>query len=68
MANFVEKNNIGFTIDKISDIDEKLSKLTMHDYDILLKNVKDLSNKLLNGYFTLEAVNKSIEMLGKNNE
>lgn len=55
-APFVEKNQIGILIEKISDIEDIFDIFTEEDYSILSKNAFAVSEKLRKGYFTKTAL------------
>lgn len=59
MAPFVIKYNIGITIKSVSEIDEKLSKLSIDEISIMDKNVSELSEKLRKGTFFCDAFSKA---------
>ena len=63
IAPFVIKYNIGITIKGISEIDEKLSKLSMDEISIMDKNVSELSEKLRKGTFFCEAFSKALQIV-----
>lgn len=52
----VEKERIGFTIDSIADIENKISMLPNEEYHVMTQNAMRLSKKVRNGYFTKRAV------------
>lgn len=49
-AQFVIQNQIGFTIDSLAEIDNKLKKITNSEYQIMIKNVENIARKLIYGY------------------
>lgn len=55
VGDFVLKNNIGFVIDNVLDIDK--SNKPYYDY---INNIKDISDNMLNGFYILNAI-KNIE-------
>lgn len=64
-AKFVEDNNVGFLISKLSDIKNILNEITEKQYKELHNNVLLISEKLRSGYFTgkaLKSIEKQIEM------
>ncbi|OOM16543.1 hypothetical protein [Clostridium saccharobutylicum] len=63
LADFVEENDIGFKIKSLNDISEILDKTTLEQYTKFKDNTKKIQEKLLNGYFLSNALNKSIMML-----
>lgn len=56
---FVEKYNIGYTINELADI----NKIDFCDYDVKIKNVKELSKKVREGYFTRKVFNEILKDL-----
>lgn len=62
IANFIIKNHVGITIDSLLNIDERLNNITLNEYDYMVKNARILGQKLRNGFFTLEALNKIKEI------
>lgn len=50
-ANFVKENHIGFTINNISEIKEIFDHITDDEYNLLIKNLHALSEKLRKGFF-----------------
>ena len=65
IAKFVSENKVGFTIDSLSDISEKLNSLTKEEYAEYVKNAAVLKEKLSKGYFTEKAVKAAIEICGE---
>jgi len=51
LAGFVKKNNIGFCIDSLDQINNLLSSLSREEYDTMRNNVVEISNKLSTGYY-----------------
>lgn len=60
LSNFVNKNNLGFAVDSLFDIDNIISEISDNEYDKILKNVSSYSVKIKNGYFLKTAI-KTIE-------
>lgn len=56
-ADFVKKHNIGYTIKEVYDI----NKLDLSDYDVKLKNVSKIGNKVRNGEYTLSAIERALK-------
>lgn len=59
LAKFVKINNVGITVDSLSDVSEKIKQITQVDYDIMAHNAKRISQKLTNGYFLKRSLEKS---------
>ena len=57
-ASFVLDNGIGFVIDSMDELEEKLSQITESQYNNYLNAVSALSEKIQNGYFTKSALKK----------
>lgn len=62
VAKFVNKYNIGYTISNLYDI----NNLDFNDYEEKLKNVSAIQDKVCNGEFTKDAINKVLEKIRKN--
>ena len=58
MSQFIEKNNLGLTINSLSELEKKLSSLSENQYREMLINVNHVSKKLHTGVFTRRAVKK----------
>ena len=58
IAEFVKKNNVGYTINNIYDI----NNIDFSDYDIKRKNAIEIGKKVRNGYYTRKIIN---EIIGK---
>ena len=54
IAKIVEKYNIGYTVNNLYEIND----IDFSDYDIKLKNVQEMKNKVRNGYFLETAMNE----------
>ncbi|MCD8041751.1 MAG: galactofuranosyltransferase [Tannerellaceae bacterium] len=63
LASFVEENNIGICVDSLEDLNEILPAITAEQYKEMRENTKAISEKLANGGFIIEAVEKAIEIL-----
>lgn len=66
VAQFVEKNNIGYVIESLFDIDKILENITFDDYKILKENVKRIQNDVVNGKCTIYALEKALWRLVEN--
>ena len=62
LAEFVEKHNIGYTINNLYDI----NNLDFCEYDIKRKNAIKLGKQVRKGYFTVKAINQIIKRIEKN--
>lgn len=59
IAEFIKDNNIGYTISNIYDI----NNLDLRDYELKLKNVLEIKDKVRSGYFTKRVVENIINDL-----
>lgn len=60
ISKFVLDNKIGITINSIKDINKKIEQLTDKDYEDMQKNLKNISKRLLNGFYLKKVVNEII--------
>ena len=58
LREFVEKNNIGISINSLEEIDVQLNKVTIEAYKMMLENVTALRHKLKHGYFFSTCLNR----------
>ena len=63
MADFICKNKVGVKVNSLTEIENILKNMTLEEYKLLKKNAEKLQQQLLNGEFTINAINKSIQML-----
>ena len=56
IADFVVRNNIGFTVSSLEEIQTKLDDFTELQYKQILKNTIEMSYKVRSGFFTRKAV------------
>lgn len=61
LSGFIEKNNLGFSVSSLAEIDEKLGGLTQEKYAEMLTNVKKIGAHLRRGAFIKGAVKKCEE-------
>lgn len=62
LADFVTKNQIGFTVESLEEIEGEISKITDEQYHIFKENLKDVSEKVRRGYYLKAALQKSTEL------
>lgn len=58
-AEFVEENNIGFTVSSLNEIESKIDGLSNEVYSLYLKNIRQLQEKVCSGYFTNKALDEA---------
>lgn len=63
IADFVKEQDIGFCVDKLSDINTVLDSMTEEDYARYLKNITALQEKVISGYFTKKAIRKAMDLM-----
>ena len=64
LADFVNENNIGITVNNLLSLDFHLKKINEKDYAVMTENVRKLQKKVISGYFlsfVLKEVLKNIE-------
>lgn len=65
MSSFIEKENIGFSITSLKELDDILNNFSIDRYIEMKTNVMAMSRKLKNGHFTKEAVEQAIDYFNK---
>jgi glycosyltransferase involved in cell wall biosynthesis len=63
IADFIKKHNIGFCVNALEEIDERISGLTEEKYQMYINNLHKLQQKVTLGSFTREAIKKAISLL-----
>ena len=63
LANFITSNKLGLAISDLSKVDEEIKKLSNEEYKEMVENTKQMSEKLKNGYFLDQAINKILRGL-----
>lgn len=58
LAPFIEKNNLGFIVENINEISEKLDQITEQDYKSMRKNVRKFQEQLSQGRMLLTVLGK----------
>ena len=66
IAKFVEKYNVGFIVDSLYDIDNKLNKITEEEYNRFIENVSSIKQNVRCGYYAKRAIQSAIDFC-KNN-
>lgn len=59
IAEFVTKNKIGIAVEDLESLDRTLKDVSAEDYQLMLKNIKQLSQELRSGYYTKTAILKA---------
>ena len=63
LAEFVEKNHVGITVDSLWEIPDILNKISEEEYENMLNNVANVSKKITKGYFLRKALNQAMSKL-----
>lgn len=63
LAEFVEKNHVGVTVDSLWEIPDILNKISEEEYENMLNNVAKVSKKITKGYFLRKALNQAMNKL-----
>ena len=58
IADFINENQIGFTVSSLREIPDKLSRLTLDDYNNMYRNTIALSDKLKSGSMILSCLDR----------
>lgn len=65
MADFINANKAGITVDSLYDAEEAIKKVTAEEYAEMQKNVMAVSEKLRSGYYFSKALDEAFEVIGK---
>lgn len=57
MANFIEKEGVGITIDSLANLDNVLDRISDEDYAVIKANTIALAQKLRSGFYVKSALN-----------
>ncbi len=63
MADFVIQNKIGFAVESLHQIKEKLEMLSKSDFDEFKNNIEKTKHKLELGYYLTKAINKALNTI-----
>ena len=66
LAPFIRENNIGLCISSLTELNEKLSALTIEDYVTMKNNVKKISERLADGHYVRTAIKSAIALFAQN--
>lgn len=66
MASFVCEHEIGICVSSLVDIDNALNSLTKEKYQVLKQNALTMGQKLGEGYFIKQALNKALYSFAQN--
>ena len=66
LASFIVENNLGFVVDNLEELPQKLSQISEQDYNEMVINVQKMGKKIRSGYFLSEALKKADKVLEEN--
>lgn len=58
LAEFIENNNVGFTVNSLSEIEIVLKNISANDYSLMKANTMEVGKKLREGYFYRQSIYK----------
>ncbi len=61
IALFVERNQVGITVDSLEDLKDKLDKLSDVKYSEMLEHTREISARLQEGYYLKHAIAQCLE-------
>lgn len=61
LAQFIVENNLGYTIKRLEDLSELQKNITEEDYQEKINNIKQVSEKLKNGVFLKDVLEKTLK-------
>lgn len=59
LADFIEKNKVGFSIESLEEIPKRIEKISKKGYEEMLNNTEKIAKKLKTGGFLTEALKKA---------
>lgn len=62
ISEFIINSNVGIVMDNLNDLFEKLKKITDEQYNLMVKNVENISSKLRTGYYFRKAIDEVIQL------
>ena len=60
LADFVERNNVGLTINSLDELDGVLDSLSEEEYDQICQNVNKIAEMMRSGFYVKKAVKQLI--------
>lgn len=58
LSNFVVENDLGFVVSSLDEIEEKINDIDKDEYNLFLKNVSIVQDKVINGEFLKSSLNE----------
>ena len=63
LSYFVKEHNIGIVVNDLIEMQEIISNMSEEQYVLLKENIERLSEKVREGFYTSNAIDKSIKLL-----
>lgn len=63
LAEFVEKNKVGITVNSLRDISSALKSVSDEEYQEMVKNASYIGEKMRQGYYFKTAMDKALELI-----
>lgn len=63
IANFIKKNNVGITVDSLSQLEERIKQVTIDEYSEMCDNALTIANQLRNGFYFYQALDTVLQNL-----
>ncbi|MEP5831360.1 MAG: beta-1,6-galactofuranosyltransferase, partial [Maribacter dokdonensis] len=63
IAKFIEKEQIGITLNSLDELDTVLANLDSKDYATMVSNVEKVKVKVSSGYYLSQAINKVVALV-----
>lgn len=63
IADFILENKVGFVIDSLEEIEEKITNISNEEYLTFINNVEIVGSKIRNGYYIGSALQKAEKLL-----
>ena len=63
IAKFIEKEQIGITLNSLSELDVALSNLDSSSYSMMVSNVEKIKSKVASGYYLSQAIQKVMQLV-----
>lgn len=61
LAEFVERKKLGFTVNSLYEIEDRINRITESEYQTWKENVVDIAQRLRNGCNTVEAITRIMQ-------
>jgi hypothetical protein len=65
ISTLIVENNLGIAIDSLHELNSELLKIDVDGYNNMISNVTEMAEKLRKGAFTMDALEKAIDLIKK---